>query len=388
MIDFEYVNPARIIFGEKPYGRIAERLKEYNVHSLLMVYSGEFVKTLGIYQEIEKICHDQNITFISNGNVVPNPKVELVRELIQTGRENRTDFVLAVGGGSSVDTAKAVALGMNYDGDVWDFFTGKAEPDTVLPVGVISTIPASGSETSNAAIISNGLSKLGFESEKIIPKFAVMNPHYTRTLPAYQSACGISDILSHLLERYWTNTKHVDTTDYLIEGAVKAVMLNGERIMQNPDDYDARAEIQWLASISHNNLLNTGRQDDWASHRIEHELSAQYGITHGEGMAVVMLAYVKYCSKKHPEKMAQFANRVFNIDCSNYTEEEMVMLLAERLEQFYKKLNLKTTLTEMNIDNTHFVEMADRATKNNTSPVGHYYPLDKERIIEVLKLAL
>ena len=345
MIDFEYVNPARIIFGEKPYGRIAEHLKEYNVHSLLMIYSGEFVKTLGIYQEVEKICNEQNITFISNGNVVPNPKVELVRELIETGRENRTDFILAVGGGSSVDTAKAVALGMNYNGDVWDFFEGKAEPDTVLPVGVISTIPASGSETSNAAIISNGINKLGFESEKIIPKFAVMNPHYTRTLPAYQSACGISDILSHLLERYWTNTEHVDTTDYLIEGAVKAVMLNGERIMKNPDDYDARAEIQWLA-------------------------------------------YVKYCAKKHPKKMAQFANRVFNIDYYNYTEEEMVLLLAERLEQFYKKLNLKTTLTEMHIDKTHFTEMADRATKNNTSPVGHYYPLDKERIIEVLNIAL
>lgn len=388
MIDFEYVNPARIIFGEKPYERIAERLKQYHVKSLLMVYSGEFVKTLVIYQEVENICKEQGITFVSNGNVVPNPKVELVRELIETGRENHTDFILAVGGGSSVDTAKAVALGMHYAGDVWDFFEGKAEAENVLPIGVISTIPASGSETSNAAIISNGFSKLGYENEMIIPKFAVMNPHYTRTLPAYQSACGISDILSHLLERYWTNTEHVDTTDYLIEGAVKAVMLNGERIMDHPDDYDARAEIQWLASIAHNNLLNTGRQDDWASHRVEHEFSAQYGITHGEGMAVVMLAYVKYCAKNHPKKMAQFANRVFNIDYSNYTEEKMVLLLAEKLEQFYKKLNLKTTLKEMNIDDTHFAEMADRATKNNTSPVGHYYPLDKERFIEVLKLAL
>lgn len=388
MIDFEYVNPARIIFGEKPYERVAEQLRQNQVSSLLMVYSGEYVKTLGIYHEVEKICKNLGIKFVSNGSVVPNPKIELVRELIEVGRENNTDFILAVGGGSSVDTAKAVALGIKYDGDVWDFFLGKAEAKGALPIGVITTIPASGSETSNASIISNGLSKLGFESELIIPRFAVMNPHYTMTLPAYQTACGISDILSHLLERYWTNTEHVDTTDYLIEAAVRAVLLNGERLVKNPTDYNARAEIQWLASIAHNNLLNTGRQDDWASHRVEHEVSAQYGVTHGEGMAVVMLAYVKYCAENHPKKMAQFANRVFDIDYANYSEKDMVLVLAEKLEQFYKKLNLKTTLTEMNIDETHFSEMADRATKNGTCTVGHYYPLDKERFIEVLKLAL
>lgn len=287
MIDFEYVNPARIIFGEKPFERVAEQFKQYQVSSLLFVYSGEYVKSHGIFHEIEEICKNLGIKFVSNGDVVPNPKVELVRELVQLGRENHTDFILAVGGGSAVDTAKAVAIGIKYDGDVWDFFTGKADAKAALPIGVITTIPASGSETSNASIISNGLSKLGYETELIIPKFAVMNPRYTMTLPAYHTACGISDILSHLFERYWTNTEHVDTTDYLIEGAVRAVMLNGERLVKDPNNYDARAEIQWLASIAHNNLLNTGRQDDWASHRVEHEISAQYGITHGEGMAVV-----------------------------------------------------------------------------------------------------
>ena len=372
MIDFEYVNPARIIFGEKPYGKVAEMLKKLSVKSLMMVYSGDFVKTLGIFQEIESICKENNIRFVENGNVVPNPKVELVRELVELGRENNTDFVLAVGGGSSVDTAKAVAMGIPYDGDVWDFFEGKATLDEALPIGVISTIPASGSETSNAAIISSGLNKLGYEDEKIIPQFAVMNPHYTKTLPLYQSACGISDILSHLLERYYTNTECVDTTDYLIEGACKALMLNGERIMTNPENYNARAEVQWLASIAHNNLLDTGRASDWASHRIEHELSAQYGIVHGEGMAVVMLAYLRYVAEKHPKKTAQLANRLFDVDYSNYTEKEMTLKLANNLEAFYKMLGLKTTLTEMNIDETHFEEMALRATKDDTAPVGHY----------------
>lgn len=388
MIDFEYVNPARIIFGEKPYGKVAEMLKKLSVKSLMMVYSGDFVKTLGIFQEIESICKENDIRFVENGNVVPNPKVELVRELVELGRENNTDFVLAVGGGSSVDTATAVAMGIPYDGDVWDFFEGKATLDEALPIGVISTIPASGSETSNAAIISSGLNKLGYEDEKIIPQFAVMNPHYTKTLPLYQSACGISDILSHLLERYYTNTEYVDTTDYLIEGAAKALMLNGERIMTNPENYNARAEVQWLASIAHNNLLDTGRASDWASHRIEHELSAQYGIVHGEGMAVVMLAYLRYVAEKHPKKTAQLANRLFDVDYSNYTEKEMTLKLANNLEAFYKMLGLKTTLTEMNIDETHFEEMALRATKDDTAPVGHYYPLDKEKFIEVLKLAL
>lgn len=363
-------------------------LKKLSVKSLMMVYSGDFVKTLGIFQEIESICKENNIRFVENGNVVPNPKVELVRELVELGRENDTDFVLAVGGGSSVDTAKAVAMGIPYYGDVWDFFEGKATLDEELPIGVISTIPASGSETSNAAIISSGLNKLGYEDEKIIPQFAVMNPHYTKTLPLYQSACGISDILSHLLERYYTNTEYVDTPDYLIEGAAKALMLNGERIMTNPENYNARAEVQWLASIAHNNLLDTGRASDWASHRIEHELSAQYGIVHGEGMAVVMLAYLRYVAEKHPKKTAQLANRLFDVDYSNYTEKEMTLKLANNLEAFYKMLGLKTTLTEMNIDETHFEEMALRATKDDTAPVGHYYPLDKEKFIEVLKLAL
>ena len=388
MIDFEYINPARIIFGQQWAEPVKNVLKKLDVKSMIMVYSGEFVKTLGIYDTLGNICKDLGIKFITNGNVVPNPKIELCREMIKLGKANNTDFVMAVGGGSSVDTAKTIALGIPYDGDVWDFFEGKAVPETCLPIGAISTIAASGSETSNAAIITNGDHKIGYENEMLIPRFAVMDPDYTAKLPRYQWACGISDILSHQMERYWTNTEHVDTKDYLLEGAAKALMLNGERIMKNQDDYQARAEVQWLASISHNNLLNTGRQDDWASHRVEHELSAEYGITHGEGMAVVMLAYLKYVAVHHPHKTAQFANRVFNVDYANYTETEMTLKLVEKLEEFYRMLGLKTTLTELGIDDSKFELMANNATKNNTQPVGHYYPLDKDRFIEVLKLAL
>ena len=251
---------------------------------------------------------------------------------------------------------------------------------------MITTLPASGSETSNAAILSNGPWKLGFEDDRIIPQFAIMNPRYTLGLPPYQTSCGVADILSHLLERYFTDVRHTDVTDYLIEGAVQALLLNGERLMKNPDDLDARAEIQWLASVAHNNLLDTGRIGDWGSHRIEHELSAQYGITHGEGMAVVLVAWTRYMAKVKPWKLAQLAVRVFHVDPYGYTEEEQAEILSEKLREYFVSLHLKTTLTELGIGPEHFGEMAARATRNG--PVGHYVPLDPERFQVILRLAL
>ena len=387
MRDFEFMNPARIIFGRDPYPRVEELLKEMKVTSLMMVHTKSAVR-LGIYDEIESMCKRLGIRFTANGGVEPNPRVELIRELIEEGRKAKVDFLLAVGGGSSMDTAKAIAMGIPYDGDVWDFYDGRAVPAEALPVGAISTIPSSGSETSTATIISNGVVKAGCEDEKVIPKFAVLDPEYTLGLPPYLTACGLSDILSHMIERYFTNTKHVDTTDYMITGAAKALLINAERVMKDQSDYDARAEVQWLATVAHNNSLETGREPDWASHRIEHELSGQYNINHGEGMAVVLLAYVKYIAEHHPEKSAQLAEQLFDIERAGKSDKEMTLLLADELYKYYKMLGLRTTLTEMEIDDSHFEEMADRATSNGTSTVGHYYPLDKEKFIEVLKLAL
>ena len=215
-----------------------------------------------------------------------------------------------------------------------------------------------------------------------------MNPKYTVNLPDYQTAVGIADILSHLLERYFTNVKNVDTTDFLIEGASKALLLNAYRILKYPNNIETRSEIQWIATIAHNNLLDTGRESDWASHRIEHEISAQYDVTHGEGMAIVLLGYIRYMSDKNPKKIAQFCNRVFNIDYISFTESEMCIILAEKLEKIFKDLGLKTKLSELNINSDHFEEMANRATNNNSSTIGHYYPLDNKKIIEVLELCL
>lgn len=388
MNNFTYYNPAKVVFGRDAIEELPALLKELGTTSVLLVYSGDFIKELGIYDRIHSIADEEGIRLAENGSVVPNPHIDLVRELVETGRKEKTDLVLAVGGGSSVDTAKATALGIPYDGDVWDFFSKDVLPERVVNVGVISTLPSSGSETSNAAILSNGLFKKGFEDNVIIPKFAIMDPAYTKTLPPYQTAVGVADILAHLLERYFTTVEHVDITDYLIEGAVKSILLNGSRIVKNPDDLDVRAEIQWTATIAHNNLLDTGRVGDWASHRIEHELSAQYGITHGEGMAVTLVAWTKYMAARQPKKLAQLAVRVFGEDPFNHSEEDLALLLSAHLKDFFgRTLGLATTLAELGIGPDHFEEMARRATNNDLSPVGHYLPLDVKRFVEVLELA-
>ena len=386
MISFEYYNPAKIIFGEESEKNLKGLLKSYNVKSLLLVYSGDFIKTLGIYSVIEDAVNELGIKFSENGNVVPNPSVELVRELVKQGKKDNVDFVLAVGGGSSIDTAKAVALGIPYDGDVWDFFEKGAQAKEVLNIGVIATTASSGSETSNAAIISNGEWKLGFEDDRIIPKFAIMNPKFTAGLPRFQTSVGVADVLSHLLERYFSDAKHSDTTDYLIEGAIKALLLNADRLIENPQDVNARAEVQWLASVAHNNFLNAGRIADWGSHRIEHELSAQYGITHGEGMAIVFTAWTKYAAEVKPWRLALLASRVFGVDAYDYTEKERALKLSEILETFFKKIGVKTRLTELGISDKDFDAMAKRATRNGA--VGHYIPLDAKAFTKVLKLAI
>ena len=386
MIGFQYYNPAKIIFGEGSVKELPRLLSEYKVSSLLLVYSGEFVKTLGIYDQIKDAAKELGIRFSENGNVVPNPSIELVRELVAQGKRDNVDLVLAVGGGSSIDTAKAVALGIPYEGDVWDFFSKGILPEKVLNIGVIATTASSGSETSNAAILSSGDRKLGFEDDRIIPKFAVIDPSYTTGLPLYQTNVGIADVLSHLLERYFSDEKNSDATDYLIEGAIRALLINADRISEDPGTINARAEISWLAVVAHNNFLDAGRSADWGSHRIEHELSAQYGITHGEGMAVVFTAWTKYMAEVKPWRLALLATRVFGADAYDRNERERALFLSAELERFFKKLGLKTTLGELGIDDSRFDLMAEHATAGG--PVGHYVKLDKERFKEILKIAL
>lgn len=386
MIGFEYYNPAKIVFGEDSEKKLKDLLSAHGVTSLLLVYSGDFIKDLGIYQVVSDAAKALGIKFSENGEVVPNPSIDLVRKLVLQGKKDGVDFVLAVGGGSAIDTAKATAIGIPYEGDPWDFFEKGVVPENVLPIGVIATTASSGSETSNAAILSNGEWKLGFEDDRIIPKFAIMNPRFTAGLPSYQTSVGVADVLAHLLERYFSDEKNSDVTDYLIEGAIRALLVNADKLLKDPKDINARGEIQWLASVAHNNFLDAGRRADWGSHRIEHELSAQYNIAHGEGMAVVFVAWTKFIAKEKPWRAALLASRVYGVDEYNYSEEERAEKLSEILKAFFQKLGLKTTLTELGIGKEDFDIMAQRATRNG--PVGHYIALDTDRFKAILELAV
>lgn len=388
MLDFNYQNSAKIIFGLDSINKLENELKENNVKNLLILSSGDFIKDLGIYDKVIEVCNKLNVTYVYNNSVVPNPKVELIRELISQNKYKNIDLILAIGGGSVIDSAKAISVGLESDLDVWDFFEKGIEIKKTTPIGVISTIPSSGSETSNCSIVSNGEFKLGIETDLIIPKFAIINPEYTLSLPKYQTSVGLCDISTHLIERYYSDIEYTDTTDYMIEGLLKALILNSYRLINNPSDINARSEVFLMSIFSHNNILDSGRMADWASHRIEHEISAEYDITHGEGMAVVLVAYTKYLATRKPNKLAQLANRLFNIDYVNYSKEEMALMLAENLEKFYIDLGLRTRLSKFNIDDSNFEKMALRATKNDTIKIGHYLGLDSKEIIEVLNIAL
>ncbi|MDU7497081.1 iron-containing alcohol dehydrogenase [Sneathia sanguinegens] len=387
MLNFSYKNNAKVIFGQNSIENLEGELKDLKVKKMLLLYSGKYIFDLKIHECIEKVCNKLGIKLIENGNIVPNPKVELVRELVDLSKKEGIDFILAVGGGSVTDTAKATAVGAKSSEDVWKFYTYEKEPKEALPIGVISTIASSGSETSNCSIISDDTHKLGIEYDFIIPQFAIIDPSYTKSLPMYQIACGISDTSSHLIERYYTDVEHVDATDYMIEGLLKALMLNAKRLMKNSDDIEARSEIFLISLVAHNNILDSGRMADWASHRIEHEISNFYGLTHGEGMALTMVAYARYMATKKPKKLAQLANRVFNVDYKNYTYEEMANILADNLEAFYRSIGMRTKLSEIGINDDKFMQMGLNATKNDTAKIGHYMPLLSKEIVEVLKLA-
>ena len=388
MLDFSYQDSAKIIFGLDSINKLENELKENNVKNLLILSSGDFIKDLGIYDKVIEVCNKLNVTYVYNNSVVPNPKVELIRDLIKQNKDKCIDLILAIGGGSVIDSAKAISVGLESDLDVWEFFEKGIEITKTTPIGVISTIPSSGSETSNCSIVSNGEFKLGIETDLIIPKFAIINPEYTLSLPKYQTSVGLCDISTHLIERYYSDIEYTDTTDYMIEGLLKALILNSYRLINNPSDINARSEVFLMSIFSHNNILDSGRMADWASHRIEHEISAEYGITHGEGMAVVLVAYTKYLATRKPNKLAQLANRLFNIDYANHSKEEMALMLAENLEKFYIDLGLRTRLSKFNIDDSNFEKMALRATKNDTCKIGHYIGLDSKEIIEVLNIAL
>lgn len=387
MNNFTFSCPTKIIFGRGTEHQVGGEIKKYS-SKILFCYGGGSIKRTGLYDKVVMSLKEAGVEFIELSGVKPNPRLSLVQQGIKLCRENNIDFILAVGGGSVIDTAKAIAMGVPYDNDVWDFFEGKATLERALPVGVILTIPATGSEASDATVITNedGWYKIGFHSELIRPLFAIMNPELTYTLPAYQTACGVADIMAHVMERYFTNVEGVDLTDRLCEATLKTVINNVRIVLKEPDNYNARAEIMWAGTIAHNDLLSTGRIGDWASHKIEHELSAIYDIAHGAGLAAVLPAWMKYVYKHNLNRFVQFAVRVWDVDLSYDNLESIALEGIRRMTDFFKEIGLPVTLKELNITDERFEEMADKCTASGTKEVGQFVKLNKNDIINILKL--
>ncbi|MGL5379570.1 iron-containing alcohol dehydrogenase, partial [Clostridium sp.] len=295
MINFSFKNSTEIIFGKDTEKQIGKEVKKY-ADKILLHYGGGSIKANGLYDTIINSLKESNIEVIELSGVKPNPRVSLVREGIKACREHNIDFILAVGGGSVIDSAKAISAGVNYDGDVWDLFLGAPINHKCVKLATILTIPAAGSETSAGTVITNedGLYKKSTGHPDLRPIFSIMNPELTYSLPKYQTACGVADMLAHVMERYFTNESNVDLTDRLCEGTMKSIIENGLKVINNPKDYDLRSEIMLAGMVAHNDSLSMGRIGDWASHDIEHELSGIYDIAHGAGLSIIFPAWMKY----------------------------------------------------------------------------------------------
>jgi alcohol dehydrogenase len=388
MDNFVFQNPTKIVFGKGTEERTG---KEVNVYSkkILLHYGGNSAKQTGLYDRVVNSLKASGVEYVELGGVKPNPRLSLVREGIRLCRQHQLDFILAVGGGSVIDSAKAIAAGAVYEGDVWDFFTGKAVVTKALPIGTILTIPAAGSEASTGCVITNeeGWYKRAFNSEAVYPRFSILNPELAYTLPKYQVACGAADIIAHLMERYFTNTPAVEFTDRLIEATTKTIIHNVPFVLEKADHYEAWSEVMWAGTIAHNNLLNTGREGDWASHDIEHEISGIYDVAHGAGLAVVFPAWMKYVYKHDVKRFAQFAVRIWNVDNDFWSPEQTALEGIRRHEAFLKSLGLPVRLSEMDIKDDRLEEMADKCTGGDSGTVGHFVALKKKDVHAILKLA-
>jgi alcohol dehydrogenase len=389
MENFTFHNPTKILFGRGMENTVGEEVARTS-RRILLHFGGGSIKASGLYDRVVASLRAAGVEWVELGGVKPNPRLSLVHEGVRLCREHKLDFVLAVGGGSAIDSAKGIAMGAANDGDVWDYYIGKRDLERALPVGTVLTIPAAGSESSTASVLTNedGWVKRGFNHELIYPKFSVLNPELAFTLPAFQVACGAADILSHLMERYFTNSRHVAFTDRLIEATMKTVIAQAPKVLAQPDDYDAWAELMWAGTIAHNNLLNTGRVGDWGSHDIEHEISGIYDVAHGAGLAVVFPAWMKHVVDHDLDRFVQWAVRVWNVELDVFDKRAVAMAGIARLEAFFHSIGLGTTLASLGVGADRIDEMAQKCTENDTRGVGNFIPLDTARVARILRLAV
>jgi alcohol dehydrogenase YqhD (iron-dependent ADH family) len=389
MDDFVFHNTTKIIFGRGAESRVGAEVKAF-ASKVLLHYGGGSIKKSGLFDRVAASLKAAGVSIVELGGVAPNPRLALVREGIKICREQKVGLILAVGGGSVIDSAKAIAVGVPYKGDVWDFYSEAASPKENLPVGTVLTIPAAGSEASNGSVITKeeGQLKRPCNSEFNYPRFSILNPELAFTLPKNQVANGIAGIMAHLMERYFTNSRPVELTDRLIEATLRTVIDVAPRVLRKHDDYDAWAELMWSGTVAHNNLLNTGRDGDWASHDIEHELSGIYDVAHGAGLAVVFPAWMKHVYKHDLARFVQFAVRVWAVDQSFFSPERTALEGIARLEAFWASLGLAIRLPGIGIGPERIEEMASKCTKGESSAVGHFVSLGKAEVSAILRLAL
>lgn len=388
MKDFVYCAPTKVIFGKDTELTVGKELKAAGATKVLMQYGGGSIKRTGLYDRVVKAIADEGIELYEIGGVQPNPHLKLVHEAIDLVREKGIDFLLAVGGGSAIDSTKATAVGALYDGDVWDFYCGKAKPAKSMPLGVILTIPAAGSEGSNSSVITNedGWIKRGLSCELYRPTFAIYNPELTYTLPAYQTAAGASDIMAHIMERYFTNEPDVDMTDRLCESVLKTIIKQAPVAVKDPTNYPARAEMMWASTVAHNDFLTAFRVGDWSSHQLSHELSALYDSTHGAALAVAFPAWMTYVYKHDVQRFCRFAVEVMGVEMDFFHPEETALKGIAALRDFFRSIGMPTTLAELGVPDHELALLASKVKRGPDGTTGQFVKLTEADCLKIYEL--
>lgn len=387
MQNFIYNTPTKVYFGKDTHLKVGEIIKELGYTKIMMQFGRDSIKKSGLYDQVVNSLKDNGIEVIAVGGVEPNPKVSFAREAVKIAKKENVQMILAVGGGSVLDSSKYTALGAKCDADVWDIAMGKFIPEKALPVACILTHSAAGSEMSNSAVITNEElnMKKGFSTELNRCKFAICNPELTYTLSPYQTACGIVDIMAHTMERYFTDLPNTEPTDSICEAILKTVINAGKKVMKNPCDYDARASIMWASSLSHNGLTGCGRENYLAVHQLEHALSGIYDeVAHGAGLAVLFPAWAKFIYKKNVKRFARFARNVWSVVSDD--DESAALLGIEKMQEFFSEIGMPSTLSELGIKQDKSDLFALETTYNNTRTIKSYITLGYKEIKEIFDI--
>ena len=391
MQGFEYYTPTKVVFGKETENQAGALVKEFKGTKVLVHYGTGSVKRSGLLDRVLASLDQAGIPHVELGGAVPNPRLSLVYEGIELCRKEGVDFILAVGGGSAIDSAKAIAYGVKDEGDVWDFYAKIRVPQDALPVGVVLTLAATGSEMSNSSVITNedGWLKRGCNCDLSRPRFAIMNPELTYTLPEYQTMSGCVDIMMHTLERWFSHEKDTELTDYLAEGVLKTVMHQAKVLLTDPENYEARSEVFWAGSLSHNGLTGCGRAGDWACHQLEHELSAAWDVAHGAGLAAVWGSWARYVYREMPERFAQFAVNVCGVTNRFSNPEQTALEGIRRMEDFFRSIGMPVSIGEMGITLTDekIRELAHKCSFFGTRTIGAFKKLDEKDMEKIYRAA-